>query len=66
MKLFAVALIFFLLAFAGLAIGLIVRRKGLRSGCGHALSKDHDCRCESDLDASMQGQGDCQAQKNKL
>lgn len=32
MKLFIVALIGFLFAFAGLAIGLIVRQRGLRGG----------------------------------
>jgi hypothetical protein len=32
MKLFLLALLFFLLAFSGLAIGLIVRRRGLRGG----------------------------------
>ncbi|WP_303721533.1 hypothetical protein [Malonomonas rubra] len=61
MKLFALVLILFLLAFACLAIGLIVRKKGLRSGCGHAPSADHECRCEVELDASMTG--DCRKQK---
>ncbi|WP_029914640.1 hypothetical protein [Pelobacter seleniigenes] len=50
------ALIIFLLAFAGLAAGLLMRRKGLRGGChssGEAChcdtsAKDHECRCESD------------------
>lgn len=63
MKIFAAALIFFLLAFTGLAIGLIVRRRGLRSGCGHSPSAEQDCRCESELDASMRGQSDLQCKK---
>ena len=32
MKIYLVALIFFLLAFAGLAAGLLLKRKGLRGG----------------------------------
>ena len=60
-------LVLFLLAFAGLAIGLIIRRKGLRSGCGHAPEKDDDCRCEAELDAGMRGQADqcCNKDMNK-
>ena len=56
MKLFGLVLILFLLAFAGLAIGLIVRNRSLRSGCGHVPSVDHGCRCEEDLDKNMCGQ----------
>ncbi len=59
MKLFALVLLFFLLAFAGLAAGLIIRRRGLRGACGSAQSTKHDCRCESELDASMQAQSNC-------
>lgn len=55
MKLFFLVLALFLLAFAGLAIGLIIRKKGLRSGCGHAPAAEHDCRCEAELDKSMRG-----------
>lgn len=56
MKLVAVVLVLFLLAFAGMAIGLIVRRRGLRSGCGHAPADKIDCRCETELDSSLRGQ----------
>lgn len=63
MKLFAAALVLFLLAFTGLAIGLIVRKRGLRSGCGHAPRSEQDCRCESELDANMRGQSDQQCKK---
>lgn len=65
MKLFAAALIVFLLSFTGLAIGLIIRQKGLRSGCGHTPNKEHDCRCESELDASMRGQADQHCKKEE-
>ena len=58
MKLIVAVLVLFLLAFAGLAIGLIVRRRGLRSGCGHAPDKEDDCRCEAELDSSMRGKAD--------
>ncbi len=46
MKLFFAALFLFLVAFAGLAAGLLMKRKGLRGGCGSALSKG-DCQCKS-------------------
>jgi len=32
MKIFFLAMVFFLLAFSGLAVGLICRRRGLRGG----------------------------------
>lgn len=47
MKLFLVALGLFLLAFAGLATGLIFKRKGLRAGCGSGRSSDKDCQCKA-------------------
>jgi hypothetical protein len=47
MKLFFVALGLFLLAFAGLAIGLILKRRGLRGGCGSGRSSDNDCQCKT-------------------
>lgn len=65
MKIFLAALILFLLAFAGLAIGLIVRRRGLRSGCGHTPSAEHDCRCEAELDANMRGQSNLQCKNGR-
>jgi hypothetical protein len=60
MKLLALVLLFFLLAFAGLAAGLILRRRGLRGACGTAQSTKNDCRCESELDSSMRTQSNCQ------
>jgi hypothetical protein len=47
MKVFLVALIFFLIAFAGLAAGLLLKRKGLRGGCTPAPGSDRDCQCKS-------------------
>ena len=47
MKLFAVALIFFLFAFVGLAAGLLLKRKGLRGSCSSASGPDHDCSCKT-------------------
>ena len=53
MKVFSLALVFFLLAFAGLAAGLLLRRKGLRGGCGsHAGSLD-SCKCRTDAKPVM-------------
>ncbi|MFO7577849.1 MAG: hypothetical protein R6W66_09005 [Pelovirga sp.] len=43
MKIFAFALLAFLLAFVGLGIGLLTRGRRLRGGCGH----DRDaCSCK--------------------
>ncbi len=63
MKLMLLTLIAFLLAFAGLAAGLLLRGRGLRSSCGSAKSGPQDCRCETDLDHNMRSQGNCH--KNK-
>ena len=48
MKVFFAALIFFLLAFAGLAAGLLLKRKGLRGGCTPAPGNDHECHCKGE------------------
>lgn len=43
MKTYLLALVFFLFAFVGLGVGLLLKRRGLRGGCGH----DPDaCRCK--------------------
>ena len=55
MKLVGLVFILFVLAFGGLAVGLLLKRRGLRSGCGHVPDEQHDCRCESELDQSMRG-----------
>jgi hypothetical protein len=44
-KLYFAVLILFLAAFAGLAAGLLLKRKGLRGGCSPAFDSDRDCRC---------------------
>ncbi|WP_432823799.1 hypothetical protein [Trichloromonas sp.] len=44
MKSYLATLVLFLLAFAGLATGLILRRKGLRGGCGSSAATDCTCR----------------------
>jgi len=46
MKIYVAALILFLLAFVGLAAGLLLKRKGLRGGCGSAASTERDCQCK--------------------
>jgi len=56
---FALILILFILAFAGLGAGLLMKRRGLRGSCGHAPNEAHDCHCESDLDKSVRGQTGC-------
>ncbi len=46
MKIVLIALAVFLVAFAGLATGLIFRGKGLRGGCG-SKEAGRDCQCRS-------------------
>lgn len=45
MKLYFAVLLLFLAAFAGLAAGLLLKRKGLRGGCGSAAASSRDCQC---------------------
>jgi len=48
MKVFLAALVLFLIAFAGLAAGLLCKRRGLRGGCGSASAGDgRDCQCKA-------------------
>lgn len=53
MKVYFTVLVFFLLAFAGLATGLLLKRKGLRGGCSPALGTGRDCRCKSETDPNI-------------
>lgn len=59
MKLLLTVLILFLLAFTGLAAGVLMKRRGLRSACGHAKNSRNDCKCEAELDRGLQGQVSC-------
>ena len=45
MMIFLAVLILFLLAFTGLAIGLLLKRKGLRGSCCPGPDAGHDCQC---------------------
>jgi hypothetical protein len=47
MKVYFVVLSFFLLAFTGLAAGLLLKRKGLRGGCGSATDPGEKCQCKA-------------------
>jgi hypothetical protein len=51
MKLYLAAVVLFLAAFAGLAAGLLLRRKGLRGGCSPATGSGRDCQCRSVADS---------------
>lgn len=53
MNVYFAALFFFLLAFAGLATGLILKRKGLRGGCSPTPGVDRDCQCKSETDPKI-------------
>ena len=46
MKLYLLVLFFFLLAFGGLGIGLVLKGKRLRGGCGHDPDSGQGCRCK--------------------
>ena len=56
MKVYFAALVIFLLAFAGLAVGLILKRKGLRGGCRPAPGADSDCQCKSAAKSNVKEQ----------
>ncbi len=53
MKVYFAVLVLFLLAFSGLAIGLILKRKGLRGGCNPASGTGRDCQCKSVTDPNI-------------
>jgi hypothetical protein len=47
MNVFFLTLGLFLLAFTGLAAGLLLGRRGVRGGCSSARAAGHDCHCKS-------------------
>ena len=47
MQAYFAVLILFLLAFSGLAAGLLLKRRGLRGGCGAAPGAKEDCQCHA-------------------
>jgi len=51
MKIYIAVLVFFLAAFACLASGLLLKRKGLRGGCSSHSRSDKDCHCQSTTDS---------------
>jgi hypothetical protein len=55
MKIFFAALVFFLIAFTGLAAGLLLKRKGLRGGCTPAPGNDHECHCKGEKGSDSKG-----------
>ena len=67
MKVYFAALIIFLLAFAGLATGLILKRKGLRGGCSPAPAPGtgRDCQCKTATAPSIQVKIDRHAQRDE-
>jgi hypothetical protein len=51
MKTLLLVLCLFLIAFAGLALGVILRKKRLRGGCGgpaNGVCKEGCCTCDKD------------------
>jgi hypothetical protein len=55
-KVYFAALVIFLLAFAGLAAGLILKRKGLRGGCRPTPGAESDCQCKSATKSNVKEQ----------
>lgn len=53
MKLFIPALTLFLLAFAGLSIGIMFGRKGISSSCNSSKLADIECACGRDSDSAL-------------
>ncbi|MDX7986759.1 MULTISPECIES: (Na+)-NQR maturation NqrM [Xenorhabdus] len=53
MEVFIAAFIFFLLAFAGMALGYIVKRKSIQGSCGGlgSIGVEKVCDCPSPCDA---------------
>ncbi|PLX89529.1 MAG: hypothetical protein C0618_01095 [Desulfuromonas sp.] len=48
MKVFVITLILFILAFAGLAAGLLLKRQGIKGGCSPAPGSKCQCKSEGD------------------
>ena len=65
MKIYFAALVLFLVAFAGLAAGLILKRKGLRGGCGSASVDNRDCQCKSVTDAKTKSRSALHSQEGE-
>lgn len=63
MKIYLAALIIFLLAFAGLAIGIIFKRKGLKGSCTPGSNAGHDCRCKPETRPGMPTRTDRHSQR---
>ncbi|MDC9581288.1 (Na+)-NQR maturation NqrM [Xenorhabdus sp. PR6a] len=53
MELFVITFIFFLLAFAGMALGYIVKRKSIQGSCGGlgSIGVEKVCDCPEPCDA---------------
>lgn len=54
MMMYLLVLLFFLFAFVGLGVGLLVKRKGLRGGCGHNPEARHECRCQDAVPETLE------------
>jgi hypothetical protein len=65
MKIYLAVLVLFLIAFAGLAAGLILKRKGLRGGCRPATGTDRDCQCKSVTDPGIKAGGNRHVHENE-
>lgn len=63
MKLVLTVLALFLLAFAGLAAGLLLNRRGLKGGCQPAPGSDEKCTCKSLSASPNQSSHPCPSEK---
>ena len=53
MKIILAAFLFFLIAFVGLAAGLLLKRRGLSGGCQSAADTGGECRCKPETTAEL-------------
>ena len=65
MKVYLATLVLFLLAFSGLAAGLLLKRRGLKGGCTPPPSSGRGCRCKSETAQSTQSKIDLLSEEEK-
>ncbi len=65
MKVYLATLVLFLLAFSGLAAGLLLKRRGLKGGCTPAPRSGRDCRCKEETAQSTLSKIDLLSEEEK-
>ena len=65
MKVYLATLVLFLLAFSGLAAGLLLKRRGLKGGCTPPPSSSGGCRCKEETAQSTLSKIDLLSEEEK-